>query len=645
MAYRIDLSTLARRESEQVEWKENVADIHDVVATITAFANDISNLGGGYVVCGSHEVTDEHGFQSVQMVGLTASRLKEIEGKVLAACQRHVTPPIVPLVDVIPAMVEDRRVLVFTVASTAEAHQYRTGEDGGRYYVRLSHRTVEARNGLLRELLVRKGPRPPWDKCWHPEATIDDIDLIAFRDLLHQLGLWSGNGSLDHYLDPAHAASPFVPSFCVREPLTDTLRPRNFTLLLAGRSVQRFYPDAHAIFSMYAGADRSEPFAERTQIGGTLIAQARQLIERLNTEAILLMDKSSGAPPNAHKYPERALHEAVVNALVHRDYEAAHPVRVTAFSDRIEVMSPGSLPSAVRLDLFHAGRAAPIWRNQALAWFLVKLNLAQAEGQGIATILRTMRDEGCPTPEFRITPASLECVLPAHPRHQVMRDLQRAQRFIALGRFGEAAGLVDGLLAVDPFNFRVIEIFCEVNRAALRPDRVMAFVERLGEQVHTLPAGARMMLAEALAEGGDEMRVRRSLELTREIVRDRRDQRQAIDGMGDLLAGQETDQALAAFDQVTSTRSNDDDSPEFLYLRGLNLLQLAQRCRDTARNTQGLSARKRRKTWDECHRWLDEAERNLRAATEREPDAPLRDQIDGQLTDLARFRAAVIGEE
>ena len=61
----IDLKDLAVRENERVEWKENVADINDVVKTVTALANDFSNLGGGYVVCGAREGQDEHGFQKV----------------------------------------------------------------------------------------------------------------------------------------------------------------------------------------------------------------------------------------------------------------------------------------------------------------------------------------------------------------------------------------------------------------------------------------------------------------------------------------------------------------------------------------------------------------------------------------------------
>jgi ATP-dependent DNA helicase RecG len=63
MKARVDLNELATRESEQVEWKRNVADINDVLRTVVAFANDFQNLGGGYVVRGAVETKDEHGFQ------------------------------------------------------------------------------------------------------------------------------------------------------------------------------------------------------------------------------------------------------------------------------------------------------------------------------------------------------------------------------------------------------------------------------------------------------------------------------------------------------------------------------------------------------------------------------------------------------
>lgn len=90
----IRLEELARRESEQVEWKEQVADVMDVVATLCAFANDLQNLGGGYVVCGAREDTDAHGFPLLVRIGLSAVRLKEIEHRVLASCRDRISPPL-----------------------------------------------------------------------------------------------------------------------------------------------------------------------------------------------------------------------------------------------------------------------------------------------------------------------------------------------------------------------------------------------------------------------------------------------------------------------------------------------------------------------------------------------------------------------
>ncbi|HEX3129681.1 MAG TPA: ATP-binding protein [Thermoanaerobaculia bacterium] len=60
----------------------------------------------------------------------------------------------------------------------------------------------------------------------------------------------------------------------------------------------------------------------------------------------------------------------MINALAHRDYSLVDPTRITVFLDRIEMISPGPLPTGVNPEDFRAGRVAPKWRNQALAWFL-----------------------------------------------------------------------------------------------------------------------------------------------------------------------------------------------------------------------------------------------------------------------------------
>lgn len=420
MTARIDLTELSQRENEQTEWKENVADIDDVVATLSAFANDLQNLGGGYVVCGAREEKDANGFPRLVRTGLTANRIKEIENTVLARCRERVSPPIMPLVEELPAADDSRRVLVFLQPATGMAHTFRRAHEGTKHYVRVSRSTIEARNGVLRELLVRKGVLEPWDRRPCNGATTNDLDLLALRDALQRIGVFTPERGVEPYLGAGAQITPFVPSLCIAEPLTGVLRPRNYAVLLFGREPQRFVPGAFAIYSAYPGRDRTDPVATRLEIAGTLLDQARRVQELLDAEAVTIFDKTDLKAPNAEKYPRRALQEAMVNALAHRDYELFDPVRFTSYRDRIEFISPGSLPSGMTVEDLRKRTVTPRWRNQSLAWFLSRLQLAQAEGQGILTIRSSMKAAGCPPPRFDATEVSVTCVLRAHPRSRAV---------------------------------------------------------------------------------------------------------------------------------------------------------------------------------------------------------------------------------
>lgn len=410
---RIDLRELSRRESEQTEWKENVSDVDDVVATLCAFANDLPNLGGGYVVCGAREGRDAHGFPEVHPIGLTAARLKEVENQVLARCRDRVSPPLAPLVEELEAGGPERRILVFLQPATGSAHTFRRGHDGAKHFVRVGRSTLEARNGLLKDLLVRKGALEPWDRRPCAGATVDDIDLLVLREALVRMDL-RGPRSPEEFLSDEERLHALLPPLCAREPLTRTLRPRNFALLLFGREPQRFIPGAHAYFSRYPGTDRGTDYAERHELLGSLFEQAMELSRLLGQEATLLMDKTSREKPNVPRYPERALKEALGNALAHRDYTLPDPTRVTAFADRIELRSPGGLPPGVTLTQLRRGNVGPHWRNQALAWVFMKLGIAQAEGQGITTMRAQMKAASSPPPRFDATEVSVTCTLRAH---------------------------------------------------------------------------------------------------------------------------------------------------------------------------------------------------------------------------------------
>lgn len=515
MSARVDLDQLSRRESEQTEWKENVEEIEDVVATLSAFANDLQNLGGGYVVCGAKEERDAHGFAKLVRSGLTASRCKEVEGKVLQLCQERVSPPITPLVEELPTDSDDRRILVFIQPATGTTHTFRRGSDGAKHLVRVSRSTHEARNGTLKNLLVHRGALEPWDRRAGAGATEADVDLLALRDALQRMAVFSPERGVERYLSADEQLSPFASSLFVREPLTGLLRPRNFTILLFGRNTQRFIPGAISFFSLYPGTDRSIPPAERHELAGTLLDQARRLQELLDVQSYTAFDELDSASPNVTKYPRRALYEAMGNALAHRDYELPDPTRITVFSDRIEVASPGSLPFGVTLDRLRAGTAAPRWRNQALGWFFSRLQIGQAEGQRVPTILRTMKEEGNPPPIFEADDARVLCVLPAHPRHALLGELRKAEVQLALGELEQATQIVEEVLAEDTLNARALQFFAELQQIRKDPGAVVAWVSKRPSKLHALPFEVLVRLAEA-AEAGEPSENLEYLELLRQ---------------------------------------------------------------------------------------------------------------------------------
>jgi predicted HTH transcriptional regulator len=421
MSYNIDLKELSQRESERVEWKEN-GDSQDIVAsivkTISTFSNDISNFGGGYVVCGAKETKDEFGFPKVQYTGLTANKLKEIEGKITQHCRDYISPSIAPIVqELVNPDNENTRILVFIVLASPEAHRYRDGQTSN-YYVRIARETREARNGILTQLLIKKQKIAYFDRRVNTESSIADIDLLLFRDSMHEMGLLQPEKSLEDYLSEKEQISALIPPLFSKVNLDNTLRPKNFTLLLFGKekAITRLFTGAYSILSIYNGLDRSELTAIRHTFTGNIIGQARKMIELLSTQTYTAFDKSK-SKPNQVKYPIRALQECIVNAIVHRDYEIEEPIRVTVFSDRIEIKSPGTLHWGMDKEKFLKGKSSAKWLNQSFADIFNRLQLAQSDGQGIPTIFRTMREEGCPEPIFEIEPDSVTCILRANPRH------------------------------------------------------------------------------------------------------------------------------------------------------------------------------------------------------------------------------------
>ncbi|MBI4676996.1 MAG: putative DNA binding domain-containing protein [Elusimicrobia bacterium] len=97
--------------------------------------------------------------------------------------------------------------------------------------------------------------------------------------------------------------------------------------------------------------------------------------------------------------PPAALREAVVNALVHRDYSiTGTQVSVEVFDDRVEITNPGGLPKGLSQKSF--GKGISIRRNELIADLFFRLDKVERVGQGIQRMKDAMADAGLKEPEF-----------------------------------------------------------------------------------------------------------------------------------------------------------------------------------------------------------------------------------------------------
>ncbi len=618
MEIKIDLKQLATRESEQVEWKKNVADIEDLIRTVTAFSNDFQNMGGGYIVCGAEETCDEHGFQKVLYPGLTSSRLKEIEGKIMSDSRSKVDPPITPVVEELEGEIEGHRVLVFIIPSTGHAHSYRaSGKDSSTYYVRLSRETVEAKNGVLRELLVKKQALAPWDRRLNEKAGIEDIDLLTFREVAQQIDAWNPSVAIEDYFSDEMRISDFVPSLGGTRALVDRVHPRNYALLLFGKEPTRFFPGAWMKVSSYPGNDRSQPTAERHDLTGSIISQASKALGILKTHSSTAYDKES-SEPNASKYPERALQEAVINAIVHRDYESDEPSSITIFSDRVEIRSPGSLPRTVNKERFLDGRASPSWRNQSLAYFFNKLQLAQAEGQGIPTILRTMKQLGSPAPQFDLDEEALTCILPAHPRHEMMRHVAEVERLMIQQDNQEAQERLNPLLENQPTNPKLLELLVQLAVLRQRPETVGDYTIEHKLRPDDLPASTAYQFAEVLAQSPELSHQQLGQDWLDHVSKQSLEEDEVKRVSQALRKVAKHEQAVQVITRYIAAATTPLAVPASLYdIRARAKIDLAKKCMDTGRDRR-VQKERQAKAWDLCRKYFDEAEGDILRALEIE---------------------------
>lgn len=176
----------------------------------------------------------------------------------------------------------------------------------------------------------------------------------------------------------------------------------NLGLLLSDQCV-------HTIkLAVFDGTDKAA-FKDRREFIGSLLKQlndAYEFIDRYNSirseiKGLHRIDKKD--------YPEEAVREALLNALVHRDYSFSDSILISIFNDRIEIVSIGGLVKGISYNDMMLG--VSVARNKNLANIFYRLTLIEAYGTGIPKIIRNY-NEFTVKPRIETTENAFKIILP-----------------------------------------------------------------------------------------------------------------------------------------------------------------------------------------------------------------------------------------
>lgn len=144
-------------------------------------------------------------------------------------------------------------------------------------------------------------------------------------------------------------------------------------------------------------------FLDNKRIEGTLpvmLSEALSFCKR-NMRVSTIINSKTGERNDKTEYPIEAIREAILNALIHRDYShytEGTPIQINFFTDRMEIHSPGGLYG--RMTVEDLGKSRPDLRNPALATMSEFLLKTENRYSGIPTIRREMAAAGLPEPVF-----------------------------------------------------------------------------------------------------------------------------------------------------------------------------------------------------------------------------------------------------
>jgi predicted HTH transcriptional regulator len=185
--------------------------------------------------------------------------------------------------------------------------------------------------------------------------------------------------------------------------LLDKGRPTNAAILLFGKQPQRFLITSEVKCAHFHGYEVEKTIPFYRVYNGTVF----DLVEQAKDFVLSKIDfwvgtrAESTQVPTKYEIPQEVVAEAIVNAVVHRDYTSNASIQVMLFKDRLEVWNPGTLPPTLTLEKLR-GPHASVPHNPLIAEPMYLTKYIERMGTGIRDMIRRCKNAGLPEPEIRL---------------------------------------------------------------------------------------------------------------------------------------------------------------------------------------------------------------------------------------------------
>jgi ATP-dependent DNA helicase RecG len=184
----------------------------------------------------------------------------------------------------------------------------------------------------------------------------------------------------------------------------DALVPTGFGLLLFGKEPRNALPQAGVL----ARAELADGTSSRAEFGQAMVLVPGQLEAWLNTVLPSTLDRSRMERVEKVDLPFEMIREAVVNALIHRDYDiVGQKCQLIVNADTITIKSPGGPIAPITLEEMRSFTAPMKSRNPVLHYVFARMGMAEEQGYGLTSLKRLAQERGLPLPTYSMEGDSL----------------------------------------------------------------------------------------------------------------------------------------------------------------------------------------------------------------------------------------------